>query len=76
MEELTEKEKAELYYKLERIESDLKIALKATREEPGFSLQSVSKVIRNVFKPEELERLISFLQWKDDLNGRSYNKKQ
>jgi ribosome-binding protein aMBF1 (putative translation factor) len=58
----TEKARAELYYKLEGIEMDLKQALRETREEVGLSLKDVAKVIKKVFKPEEVKSLIKELK--------------
>lgn len=59
---LNEKEKTELYYKLESIEYDLRTALEETRMEPGFSIQDTAKVIKKVFKSEEIEQLIRELK--------------
>ena len=48
------KEKAETYYKLEMIESDLKTALEATRNEPGLAIKDTARVISKVFKGDSM----------------------
>ena len=60
--EATEKARKELYYKLDGIEQDLKKALYETREEPGYSLGDIAKVMRKVFSAEEIQLLIKELK--------------
>ena len=60
--EATEQARKELYYKLDGIEQDLKQALYETRGEEGYSLKDVAKVIKKVFKPEEVKSLIKELK--------------
>jgi hypothetical protein len=59
---LEEKEKTELYYKLESLEYDLRTALEETRMEPGLSLRDISNIIKKVFQPEEIKVLIRELK--------------
>ncbi len=56
-----EKERADIYYKREQIERDLKRALQDSQEEPGLSLKDIAKVIKKVLKQEQIESLISSL---------------
>jgi hypothetical protein len=56
------KEETELYYAQEKIDGELQLALQATRQEPGISIQSVANIIKRVFKAEEINQLIEFLK--------------
>ena len=56
------KEETELYYAQEKIDGELQLALYATRQEPGISIQSVANIIKRVFKAEEINQLIEFLK--------------
>ena len=52
------KREADTYYKQEMLESDLKEALRRTREEPiGLSILDISNIIKKVFAPEEVKSL-------------------
>ena len=55
--ELTQKEKTELFYKLESKHSDLKEALRNTRQEPVLGLKDVANIIKKVFDIAEVEAL-------------------
>ena len=59
---MTTKEKTELYYAKEKLDSDLRIAFWATRKEPGLSIKDIGNVIKNVFTPEEKDQLINELK--------------
>ena len=59
---LEEKEKTELYYKLESLEYDLRTALEETKNEPGLSIKDIANVIKKVFATEEVEVLIRELK--------------
>lgn len=52
-ENLTPKEKAELYHKLALITADLQIALKNARDESGLSLVDISNSIKKTLGPED-----------------------
>jgi hypothetical protein len=54
---MTTKQETKKYYKLESIESNLKSALRETREEPGFSLKDIARVIKKVLAKEEVKSL-------------------
>jgi hypothetical protein len=58
---LTEQEQKDLYYKLERKNGELELALKNAIEEPGISLQSISNIIKRIFKAEEVIKLKELL---------------
>ena len=55
--ELTQKEKTEIYYKLEAKHSDLKEALRNTRQEPVLGLKDVANIIKKVFDSSEVDAL-------------------
>lgn len=62
-----DKEKTELYYKLESMESELRNALRETRKEPGLSLRDISNIIKKTLEPEEVGALVKELEkqtWK------------
>ena len=56
-ETLNEKQREELYYKLEAKHSDLKEALRNTRQEPVLGLKDVANIIKKVFDEAEVESL-------------------
>ena len=51
------KQREELYYKLESKHSDLKEALRNTRLEPVLGLKDVANIIKKVFDEAEVESL-------------------
>ncbi len=59
---LTAKEKADLFYKLESKNNNLWEALQETRNEPGLSLKDISNIIKRVFDKAEIETLIRELK--------------
>jgi len=58
----TTKEKTNLYYYKENLDSDLRGAFLATRQEPGLSLQDIGNIIKKVFTLEEVEQIIKELK--------------
>ena len=62
MSNLTSKEKADLFYKLESKDSELKEALRQTRDEPVLGLKSIANIIKKVFDKAEVEFLIRELK--------------
>ena len=59
---LTDKEKSDLYYKLEAKDSELKEALRQTRDEPVLGLKSIANIIKKVLDKAEVESLIKELK--------------
>ena len=51
------KQREELYYKLEAKHSDLKEALRNTRLEPVLGLKDVANIIKKVFDSSEVDAL-------------------
>jgi hypothetical protein len=48
--------------KIEMIEDDLYAIIEMTRKEPGLSIHKTAEIIKDVYKPEEVQSLIKELK--------------